>query len=130
MVAQVRYSVAGRSGGRVMLCAVCTVHKETISVDFLVEPENQGQRFYQWFDIKTTGAICQGFGLKTTGTVFPGLASKPVVMVCQGFGLKTTGMVFPGLASKSVAMVSPSLTSKPVVTGFLVWASKPAATFC
>jgi hypothetical protein len=45
MVAQVGYSVAGRSGGRVTLCAVCTVHKETRSLSFLVEPQNQGRRF-------------------------------------------------------------------------------------
>jgi hypothetical protein len=38
MVAQVGYSVAGRSRGRVAPCAVCTVHVETRSVGFLVEP--------------------------------------------------------------------------------------------
>jgi hypothetical protein len=43
--AQVGYSVAGRSGGRVMLCAVCTVHKETRSADFLIWPQNKGRRF-------------------------------------------------------------------------------------
>jgi hypothetical protein len=37
MVAQVGYSVAGRSGGRVTLCAICTVHVETINTGFLVE---------------------------------------------------------------------------------------------
>jgi hypothetical protein len=31
MVAQVGYSVAGRSRGRVALCAVCIVHVETRS---------------------------------------------------------------------------------------------------
>jgi hypothetical protein len=40
--AQVGYSVAGRSRGRVTPCAVSTVHKETRSVGFLVEPQNQG----------------------------------------------------------------------------------------
>jgi hypothetical protein len=45
MVAQVGYSVAGRSGGRVMLCAVCTVHEVTRNTDFLVESQNQGRRF-------------------------------------------------------------------------------------
>jgi alpha-D-ribose 1-methylphosphonate 5-triphosphate synthase subunit PhnG len=35
---QVGYSVAGRSRGRVMLCAVCTVYKETRSTGFLVQP--------------------------------------------------------------------------------------------
>jgi hypothetical protein len=27
-----------------MLCAVCTIHKETRSTGFLVEPQNQGRR--------------------------------------------------------------------------------------
>jgi hypothetical protein len=45
MVAQVGYSVVGRSRDQVMLCAVYTVHKEMRSADFLVEPQNQGQRF-------------------------------------------------------------------------------------
>jgi hypothetical protein len=40
MVAQVGYSMAGRSGGRMMLCAVCTVYEETRSASFLVEPQN------------------------------------------------------------------------------------------
>jgi hypothetical protein len=43
--AQVEYSVAGRSRGRVTLCAVHTVHKETRSACFLVWPQNQGRRF-------------------------------------------------------------------------------------
>jgi hypothetical protein len=43
--AQVGYSVTGRSGDRVMLCAVCTVHIETRSTSFLVEPQNHGRRF-------------------------------------------------------------------------------------
>jgi hypothetical protein len=38
MVAQVRYSVTGRSRDRVAPCAVCTVHVETRSACFLVEP--------------------------------------------------------------------------------------------
>jgi hypothetical protein len=33
---QVRYSVAGRSRGRVILCVVYTIHKETRSASFLV----------------------------------------------------------------------------------------------
>jgi hypothetical protein len=41
MVAQVGYSVAGRSRGRVEPCGVCTWHVETRSADFLVEPQNQ-----------------------------------------------------------------------------------------
>jgi hypothetical protein len=37
--------VAGRTRGQVMLCAVCPVHKETRSVGFLVEPQNQDRQF-------------------------------------------------------------------------------------
>jgi hypothetical protein len=43
MVAQVGYSVAGQSIGRVALCLVCTMHVEMRSASFLVEPQNQGQ---------------------------------------------------------------------------------------
>jgi hypothetical protein len=43
--AQVRYSVAGRSGCQVTPCAVCTVLKEMSSAGFLVQPQNQGRRF-------------------------------------------------------------------------------------
>jgi hypothetical protein len=93
--AQVGYSVAGRLGGRMTLCAVCTVHKEMRSVDFLVEPQNQGRQFISGFD-------------KTTG------------MVCRWFGFKTTGTISPDLASKLMATVSSSLASKPVVSSFLV----------
>jgi hypothetical protein len=39
--AQLGYSVAGRSKGRVTSCAVCTVHKETRNANFF------------WFDLKT-----------------------------------------------------------------------------
>jgi hypothetical protein len=41
MVAQVGYSMVGRSRGRVALCAVCTGHVETRSAGFLVEPQNR-----------------------------------------------------------------------------------------
>jgi hypothetical protein len=50
MVAQVRYSVAGRSGGRVMSCAVCTVHIKMRSKSFLVEPQNQVVWFVSGLD--------------------------------------------------------------------------------
>jgi hypothetical protein len=48
-----RYSVAERSGDRVTLCAVCTVHKETRSVGFIVWPQNHRDGF-------------SGLGLKTS----------------------------------------------------------------
>jgi hypothetical protein len=63
--AQIKYSVAGRSRGRVTLCAVCIMHKETRSACFLVQPQNQGRWFlpiwpqnrwirFLWFDLETT----------------------------------------------------------------------------
>jgi hypothetical protein len=45
MVAQVGYSMAGRSRGWVASCAIYTVHVETRSASLLVEPQNYGQRF-------------------------------------------------------------------------------------
>jgi hypothetical protein len=53
MVAQVGYSVAGRSRGRVAPCAVCTCHVETRSTDFLVEPQNQDGGGFPCLDLKT-----------------------------------------------------------------------------
>jgi hypothetical protein len=43
MVAQVGYSVPEQSRDRVTPCAVCIVHVEMSSTDFLVEPQNQGR---------------------------------------------------------------------------------------
>ena len=63
MVAHVGYSVAGRSRGRMTPCAVCTVHEETRSAGFLVEPQNQGRRF-------------SGLGLKTGNSGLVIWASK------------------------------------------------------
>jgi hypothetical protein len=57
MVAQVRYSVARRSRGQVTLCVVCTVHVEMRSVGFLVEPQNQGQRFVSGLASKPLGRL-------------------------------------------------------------------------
>jgi hypothetical protein len=53
MVAQVGYSVAGRSRGRVAPCAVCTWHVETRSVGFLIEPQNQGGGGFPVLGLKT-----------------------------------------------------------------------------
>jgi hypothetical protein len=52
-------------GGQVMLCAVYTVHVETRSAGFLVEPQNQGRRFIS------------GLASKPLGRFVCGLASKP-----------------------------------------------------
>jgi hypothetical protein len=64
MVTQVGYSVAGRSRGQVAPCAVCTVHVETRTAGFLVEPQNQGRQFVS------------GLASKSVATVSTGLASK------------------------------------------------------
>jgi hypothetical protein len=45
MVAQVGYSMVRRSGGQVTPYAICTVHIKTRNTVFLVDPQNQGQRF-------------------------------------------------------------------------------------
>jgi hypothetical protein len=76
-----------------MPCAICTVHMETRSACFLVEPQNQVRRFVSGFASKPSSTICQWFGLKTTGTVSSSFASKSVATV------------YPGLVSKPVARV-------------------------
>jgi hypothetical protein len=53
MVAQVGYSVVGRSRGRVATCAVCTWHMETRSAGFLVEHQNQGGGEFPDLGLKT-----------------------------------------------------------------------------
>jgi hypothetical protein len=55
MIAQVGYSVAGQSRGRVAPCAACTWHVETRSACFLVEPQNQVRRFVSGLTSKPLG---------------------------------------------------------------------------
>jgi hypothetical protein len=55
MVAQVRYSVLGQSRGWVALCAVYSMHVETRTTCFLVEPQNQGRRFVSGLASKPLG---------------------------------------------------------------------------
>jgi hypothetical protein len=128
MVAQVGYSVAGRSRGRMTPCAVCTWHVETSSAGFLVEPQNQGRRFCEWFD------------LKTTRTVSNGLTSKPAVTVFASLTSKLVTTVFSGLASKPVVgfLVEPqnqggggflSLGLKISSSGLVIWISKSPRRF-
>jgi hypothetical protein len=69
MVAQVGYSVAGRSRGRMTPCVVYTVHVETRSVSFLVEPQNQGLRFVSGLASNPLGWFLR-FDLKTGGDDF------------------------------------------------------------
>jgi hypothetical protein len=74
MVAQVGYSVVGRSRGRVTPCAVCIWHVETKSVGFLVEPQNQGGGWFPGLGLKRFGPQNRqlwfgDLGLKITATV-------------------------------------------------------------
>jgi hypothetical protein len=55
--AQVRYLMAGQSGDQVTPCAVYTMHEETRSASFLVEPQNQGQRFVSDLALKPVGGF-------------------------------------------------------------------------
>jgi hypothetical protein len=50
------------------LCAVCTVHKETRSTSFLVEPQNQGRRVFR-FGPQNRQLQFGDLGLKFTSTV-------------------------------------------------------------
>jgi hypothetical protein len=53
MVAQVGYSVIGRSSGRVTSCVVCTMHVKMRSMSFLVEPQNQCGEGFSGLGLKT-----------------------------------------------------------------------------
>jgi hypothetical protein len=119
MVAQVGYSVAGRSRGRVAPCAVCTWHVETRSAGFLVEPQNQGRWFVSVLASKPLRRFSPVWPQNRWRRFSSCLASKHVVTVSGGLASKPIVMVFSSLASKLVAMVSPGLASKPMV-GFLV----------
>jgi hypothetical protein len=71
MVTQVGYSVAGRSRGQMALYAVCTVHVETRSVGFLVEPQNQHRRFVSGLTSKPLGWFVSGLASKPLGQFSP-----------------------------------------------------------
>jgi hypothetical protein len=85
MVAHDGYSVAGRSRGRVALCAVCTVHMGTRSASFLVEPQNQDRRFVS--DLAS----------KPLGRFVSGLTSKALGRFLISLGLKTDGASLPAV---------------------------------
>jgi hypothetical protein len=88
MVTQARYSVAGRSKSRVMLCAVCTVHEDTRSMRFLVEPQNQGRWFVYGLFSKPLGWFVCGLASKLQRRFVSCLTSKPLGRFF-GLGLKT-----------------------------------------
>jgi hypothetical protein len=73
MVAQVGYSVAGRSRGQVASCAVCIVHVETRSTCFLVEPQNKGR----WF----VGGLAQATSLGSSSVFSRSQARTSLVLM-------------------------------------------------
>jgi hypothetical protein len=87
MVAQIGYSVARQSRGQVTLCVVCTMHEETRSPGFLVEPQTKVYGLsvvwpqnhwngFSRFGLKTGGDSFSQFGLKTGGYGFLSLGLK------------------------------------------------------
>jgi hypothetical protein len=95
MVTQVGYSVARRSGGRVTPCAVYTMHEETRSACFLVEPQNQGRRFVSGLALKPLGRFVSGLALKPVGRFVSGLASKLLGRFVSGLTSKPLGRFSP-----------------------------------
>jgi hypothetical protein len=84
----------------VALCAVYTMHVETRSAGFLVEPQNQGQRFVSALASKRVGWFLW-FGFKTGGD---GFLVEPQNQGGGGFlglGLKTDSYDLMIWASKS-----------------------------
>jgi hypothetical protein len=83
-------------------CAVCTVHVETMTAGFLVEPQNQGRRFMSGLTSKPLGWFLTGLASKPMAMVFAGLASKPVATVLSSLASKLVATVSSGFASKSM----------------------------
>jgi hypothetical protein len=69
--ARVEYSVVGRLGGQVTPCVVCTVHMETKSMCFLVEPQNQGRQFISGLTSKPPRQFVSGLASKPLGWFSP-----------------------------------------------------------
>jgi hypothetical protein len=121
MVAQVRYSVAGRSRGGVVPCAVCTWHMETRSVSFLVEPQNQGRRF-------VSGLASSGLTSKPAATIFVSLASKLVATVSSGLASKTAVGFLVEPQNQGVGGF-PGLGLKTDNSGLVIWTLKSPRQF-
>jgi hypothetical protein len=62
-----------------MSCAVCTVHVETRSSGFLVEPQSQGRRFVSGLASKPLRRFVSSLTSKPLVWFISGLASKPLV---------------------------------------------------
>jgi hypothetical protein len=115
MVAQVGYSVAGRSRGQVASCAVCTWHVETRSVGFLVEPQNQGGGRFPGLGLKTGSSGLVIWASKSPRW-FPSLGLKTkwasICLLCH----KTDG----GRSARDMHRdLAACLASKQVWLGFL-----------
>jgi hypothetical protein len=104
MVAQVGYSMAGRSRDRVTPCVVCTMHVETSSASFLIEPQNQGRRFVS------------------------GLASKPLGLFVSGLTSKSLGRFLP-VYPQNWWLRFPNLGLKIDSYGLVIWVSKSPCQF-
>jgi hypothetical protein len=111
MVAQVGYSVAGWSRGRVAPCAVCTWHVETRSTGFLIEPQNQGRWFASGLNSKPAATVFSNLASKLVAMVSLDLASKPAV----GFLVEPQNQGGGGF---------PSLGLKTSSSGLVIWTSK------
>jgi hypothetical protein len=61
-----------------MPSAIYTVHKETRSAGFFVEPQNQGRRFISGLASKPLGRFVSGLASEPLGLYVNGLASKPL----------------------------------------------------
>jgi hypothetical protein len=92
MVAQVGYSVAGRSRGRVTPCAIYTMHVKTRSAGFLVEPQNQGRRFVSGLTSKSLGRFFS-FWHQNRWRLFSLVWPQNRWLGFPGLGIKITVMV-------------------------------------
>jgi hypothetical protein len=88
-----------------MLCVVCTMHEETRSVSFWVEPQNQGRQFVSGLALQLVMTVFSGLTSKPVATVSPDLASKPGAQVFW-FGNQNRQLRFGDLGLKIIATVS------------------------
>jgi hypothetical protein len=92
-------------------CAVSTVHVETRSASFLVEPQNHGGRYVSGLASKPMATVFSSLASKLVATISPCLASKLAI----GFLVEPQnqgGGGFPGLGLKTDSF------------GLVIWASK------
>jgi hypothetical protein len=113
MVAQVGYSVVGRSRSWVALCAIYTWYVETRSAGSLVEPQNQGRRFVSDLTSKP---------LRRFSMVWPQNQWRWFSPVWSQNWWRRFPLVWP---QNRLSVSWLSLKTK-VVEGFSLWASKPS----